>query len=67
MGCEELSKKRPWEVRWGGIIFKIVYFVIILISIQNIFLINNVTAYPPAEVCYFKPDQFKLSTSFPEI
>ena len=50
----------------GGIIFKIVNFVIILISIQNNFLINSVTA-SLAEVCYFKPDQFKLSTSFPEI
>ena len=67
MGCEEFSKKRPWEVGGGRIIFKIVNFLIILISIQNYFRIYSVTAYPLAEVCYFKPDQFKLSTSFPKI
>ena len=66
MGCEEFSKKRPWEGGWG-IIFKIVNFLIISISIQNHFLINSVTAYPPAGVCYFKPTQFQLSTSFPKI
>ena len=67
MGCEEFSKKRPWEVEGRGIIFKIANVLIILINIQNNYLINSVTAYPLAEVCYFKPDQFKLSTSFPKI
>jgi len=67
MGCEEFSKKRPWEVGGGRMIFKIVNVLIILISIQNHFLINSVTAYPLAEVCHSKPDQFKLSTSSPKI
>ena len=69
MGCEELSKNRPWEGEGGRerIIFKIANFVILSISIQNNFRITSVTAYSLAELCLFKPDQFKLSTSFPKI
>ena len=49
MGCEELSKKRPWEGEEAGS-YKIVNFIIISISIQNNFLIYSVSAYSPAEV-----------------
>ena len=66
-GVRGIVQKGVLGSEGGGIIFKIVNFVIILISIQNNFLINSVTAYSLAEVCYFKPDQFKLSTSFPEV
>ena len=53
MGCEELSKNRPWEGEGGRerIIFKIANFVILSISIQNNFRITSVTAYSLAELC----------------
>ena len=49
MGWGARNFPKKGHAKWGGIIFKIVNFVIILISIKKN-LINGVTAYSLAEV-----------------
>ena len=66
MGSEEFLPKSGLGKGGGRIIIKIVNYLIISIIILNNFQINSVSVYPPAGVCYFKPTQFKLSTSFPK-